>query len=122
GGCLDGIDNGVIAGAAAVIAGQVLADLLAAWPGVQLEKLGSREEHPRRAVPALQRISVLKGALQMHELTGVGEALDRVDLRTVCLNREHEAPAHHLAIEPYRAGTANTLLAADVRAGEAQRF
>ena len=39
---------------------------------------------------------------------------------SVGLHREHQAGAHRLAVEEDRAGAADAVLAADVRAGQAE--
>jgi len=47
-----------------------------------------------------------------------GEALDSPQIVAVGLNREHDARSNGLAVEQDGAGAADTVLAADVRAGE----
>ena len=43
-----------------------------------------------------------------------------VDVAAVGLHGEHDAGAHRLAVEEHRAGAADAVLAADVRAGQTQ--
>ena len=77
---LDRIDDGLIAGAAAVIAGQMLADLLAVrLRHVCLSKILRRHQHARRAEAALQRIAVAKRGLQIGDLAAVGQSFDGLD-------------------------------------------
>jgi hypothetical protein len=47
-----------------------------------------------------------------------GEAFDSPQIVAVGLNREHDARSNGLAVEQDGAGAADTVLAADVRAGE----
>ncbi len=49
------------------------------------------------------------------------EALDGLDLEAVGLDGEEQAAAHGDAVEPHGACAADAVLAADVRAGEAER-
>ena len=58
-----------------------------------------------------------EGALQRIELVAVRQALDGADLFAVRLYREHQARAHRLAVDEHRAGAADAVLAADMRAG-----
>ena len=61
-----------------------------------------------------------KRLLERVELAVLHEALDRQDLRAVGLDGEHDAGARGLAIEQDRARAADPVLAADVRAREAE--
>ena len=62
----------------------------------------------------------MEGALQALELLRVGEALDRLDGAAVGLHGEHQAAAHDVAVHAHGAGPAYAVLAAEVRAGEAE--
>ena len=59
--------------------------------------------------------------LQRRQLVGVGEALDGLDVGAVDLHRQHQAGAHRRAVDDHRAGAADAMLAADVRAGQSER-
>ena len=54
--------------------------------------------------------------LQSVERRVGGERLDRLDVAAVDLHREQAAAAHGDAVDEHRAGAADTVLAADVRA------
>src|SRR6185437_12822796 len=60
--------------------------------------------------------------LQRAHLADFSQAFDRVDSATVGLHREQQAGSRAVAIDRYGAGTADAMLAADMRAGEAERM
>ena len=51
------------------------------------------------------------------QLVAVAEPFDGADVLALRLHREHQAGAHRLAVEDDRAGAADAVLAADMRAG-----
>ena len=59
--------------------------------------------------------------LEHRQLAGGGEPFDGLDLGAVGLDREEQARADGDAVEPHGARTADAVLAADVRAGQAER-
>src|SRR5690242_8695027 len=63
---------------------------------------------------------VPKGLLQAVELAFAGESLDGRHLLPVGLHREHQAGACGAALDEHGARAAHAVLAADVRAGEAE--
>ena len=75
---------------------------------------------PGRAEAALERVVALERVLQRREHRVAGERLDRLHRRAVGLDREQAAAADRDAVEPHGAGAADAVLAADVRAGEAE--
>src|SRR5581483_10393064 len=115
---LHGVDDGVVAGAAAVVARQKCADVLAAAGRALAQELGRGHEHAWRAEPALQGIALDECLLQVGDLAAVGEALDGDDLGAIGLHGEHQAAAYDGAIDAHRAGPAHAVLAAQVRARE----
>ena len=74
----------------------------------------SADQHARRAVAALQRIAALERRLQIGDDAGIRQAFDGFDLGAVALHGKNEATAHHIAVEPHRAGAAHAVLAADM--------
>src|SRR3989454_574192 len=114
----DRIDDRLVAGAAAVVAGEIFADALARRVRLVAQKRLRRHEDARRAETALQRVGEHEGALQLLDLARVGQALDRVHLAAVGLRGEHETGAHDLAVDSHGARAAHAVLAADVGAGE----
>ncbi len=114
------VDDRVVTGAAAVVAGHVLADLVARGlrPGADADPA------PPSACPGVQKphcsaLCSWNAFCSVGELARVRQPLDGVDRAAVGLHREHEAAAHDLAVDANGAGAADAVLAADVRAGEA---
>src|SRR5690242_11721978 len=63
----------------------------------------------------------VEGLLQRVELADPAEAFDGLDRAAVRLHRKHQARARAIAIEQHGTGAADTVLATDMRAGEAER-
>src|SRR5690348_6355386 len=123
----DSRDDVLIAGAAAEISGNRIADFLFAWAGIFAKERGGGQDHARRAIAALQAVLLpesllhgMKAAAAAILLAGGGEAFDGGDVRASGLSGEHGAGLHGLAVEEDGAGAAKARLAADVRAREAQ--
>src|SRR2546426_4028189 len=108
----------LVTGAAAQPGRDPLTDLRLRRVGVDVQEIERRHEHPRRAEAALEPVVLAERFLERMELAGLREPLDRHDLRAVRLNGEHDARARRLAVEHDRAGAADAVLAADVRARE----
>ena len=96
------------------------ADLLARCRRAGRQQLGRRHQHAGRTEPALQRVARDEPLLQVGDLARLREPLDGYDLGAVGLHGEHQAAAHDRAVDPHRAGPAHAMLAAQVRAGEAE--
>ena len=56
--------------------------------------------------------------LERAKFAALGKPFDRADVATLRLRREHEAGSHRRAIDNYRAGAADAVLAPEMRAGE----
>src|SRR6267378_2170345 len=117
---LDGVDDGLVAGAAAVVSGNMVSDLFSGTLLLLQKQILSGHQHSRRAEAALQRVLLVKGLLQRLQLAGIRKALDGVHPAAVRLHGEHQAAAHDIAVDPQGACAAHPVLAADVRAREAQ--
>src|SRR5438067_837479 len=117
---LDGLDNVLIAGAAAEVALEPLADLRLGRRGVLVEQADDRHDHPGGAEAALQRVLLVERLLDGMQLAVLRQALDRGDLRAVGLDSEHGARLDGLSVDHDRARSARGRVAADVRPGEAQ--
>ena len=120
GGVLNGVDDVLVAGAAAEVAGDALADLALRRRRVVFEQRHGRHDHPRRAVAALEAVLLPEAFLQGMQLTVRREALDRRDRGAVGLDREDRAGLRAPAVDEDGAGAALTGVAPDVRAGQAQ--
>src|SRR5262245_2509472 len=118
---LDGGDDVLVARAAAVVPLQPVADLGLAGLGVPLEDVAGGQDHPGGAEAALEAVLLPEGFLEGVELA-VGQALDRGHARPVRLDGEHRAGLHGLTVQEHRARPALARVAADVGAGEPQRF
>src|SRR5215475_6775139 len=88
--------------------------------GLLLQQVLRGHQHSRRAVAALQSIAIAKGGLQIGDFAAVGQAFDRLDIRTIRLNREHQACPDDLAVHPNRASAAYAMLAANMRSRQMQ--
>ncbi len=121
GAALDGVDDVDVAGAPAQVAADRLARLLAGRGGVVAQVGGDGGDEARRAEAALQRMALVEGLLHRpHAAVGRPAALDGRDGCAVEGDREHQAGPHRVAVDEDRAGAADAVLAADVRAGEPQ--
>src|SRR5882672_6910292 len=115
------LDDLLVAGAAAQVPADRIADLLFGRVWVRIQQALSRDQHARRAVAALQAVRFAEAVLQhAHRPVRLGETLDGGDAVAVRLHCVHEAGAHGLPVEHHRARAADAVLAADVRSREAQ--
>ena len=114
-------DDVVVAGAAAEVALEPVADLLLGRVRVLLQQRDRRHDEARRAEAALQRVLLVERLLHRVQLAVRGEALDRRHLAAVGLHGEHRARLHRLAVEQHRARAAGGRVAADVRPLEPER-
>ena len=115
----DRIDDVLVAGAAAQVPRERLADLELVFDFRALPHHIQRgHQHPRSAEAALQRVVIAERPLKGVQLAGLGEALHGRHLRAVGLNGEQQARPDRLAVEQYRARPANPVLATEMRAPE----
>ena len=105
----------LVAGAAAEVAGERLADLVVARVRRSREEVGGGDDESGGAEAALDRSRFDEGRLDGVEPGAVGEPLDRRHLVTVGLRREDEAGADEGAVEQHRARAALPLLARVLR-------
>src|SRR5580658_11093967 len=112
GGQQDAVDDALVAGAPADVAGERFADLLLAGVGVDGEERGGLHDKPRRAETALEAVRIPHRLLQRAQPAVSGQPLDRRDLAACGLDRQDQARAHRPAVEDDRAGTADPVLAA----------
>src|SRR5467141_3456022 len=119
GGELHRLDDLLIAGAAAQVSADRIADLLFGRIRIRIQQSLGSDQHPWSAVAALQAVRLAEAVLQdAQRSVGFGETLDGGDAVAVRLHRVHEAGTHRLSVEHHRARAADAVLAADVRAGE----
>src|SRR3990172_8533428 len=114
----NGLDDVVVAGAAAEVALEAVPDRVRSARLAAVEERDGGEHHPRRAIAALQRVVVVERLLDRVQDAVGGEPFDRRELGPVRLDSEHGAGLHGLAVEQHRAGAARRGVTADVRAGQ----
>ena len=112
------IEDVEIAGAAAKIGRQRLAQPLLVDIGLALQHARGQHQEARGAEPALQRVMVDEGLLQRVQPVAVGEPFHRPDLGAVGLGGEHQTASDRRAVEDDRAGAADPVLAAEMGAGQ----
>ena len=122
GGVEGGGDDALVAGAAAEVAGDRDPHLLLGRIGIVAQELGQRGQHARRAEAALQAVIVAERLLQRIELVGARREPSTVVISwpsacTASIRQERAGQA----VEQDRAGAADAVLAAEMRAGEAER-
>ena len=115
---LNGLDDVVVAGAAAEIAFQPLADLLLGGIRVALHQVDRAHDHAGRTEAALQPVMLAERRLHRVQLAVFGQAFDGRDLRLRGLQREHGAALHRHAVDVHDARAALAGVAADVGAGQ----
>jgi len=113
----DGLDDVLIAGAAAQVGRKHVQELLVADIRPLLQDIGGEHQESGRAEAALQPMMVHERLLQRVQIVAVRQTLDRADFPTVRLHGEHQAGAHRLVVDDDCAGAANAVLAADMGAG-----
>src|SRR3990172_6877498 len=119
----DGLDDEMVAGAAAEVARQHFPDLTLRRRRMFLQERARAHDDPRGAVAALEPVlgpeCLLDGVKRLAERR---DALDGRHLVSVGLRCQHEAGADGLAVEEHRAGTADAVFAPDVGARKIEVF
>src|SRR5439155_12827709 len=87
----DGLDDVVVAGAAAQVPLEALADVGLGRVGVLLQERHRRHHHAGGAVAALEAVVLVEGLLHRVEVPVGGQALDGGDAGAVGLHGEHRA-------------------------------
>src|SRR5215207_1196008 len=113
----DRLDDVLIAGATAKVRRQQIEQILVADVRISLQRVNRQHQETRRAEAALQPVMRHECALHRMQRVALGQTLDGADRLSLRLHREHQAGAHRLVADDYRAGAAHAMLAADVRAG-----
>src|SRR5207247_8112489 len=115
-------DDVLIAGAAAEIAFDAVADLGVGGRRVALQQLFRSHDHAGRAEAALQAMLIPESLLHVVQMAIGGEALDGEEAAAVGLHGEHGAGFDGLAVHLDGAGAADGSLAADMGAGESDHL
>ena len=82
-----------------------------------LQRVHSQHQEAGRTEAALQSVMRDEGALQRMQVVGRAEPLNGPDFPPLRLHGKHQAGARRLIVEDHRAGAADPMLAADMRAG-----
>ena len=75
---------------------------------------------PDEQKPHCAALRAMNSCLQLGELAALGQAFDGVDGLAGNLRRERQAAARGAAVDQHRAGAADAVLAAQMRAGQLQ--
>src|ERR1700719_579364 len=111
----------LVAGIAAQVARNGDADFPLGRVRIVAQEFQERGQYARRAEAALHAVILMKGLLQRMQLVGARcDAFDGEKVVAVRLDGEHQARPHRTAVHQDRAGAAYTVLAAQMRAGEAE--
>jgi hypothetical protein len=114
-----GIDDVLVAGAAAQMPRERVAHSSLIRVRIHREQLGQAHEYARRTETTLQGMMVAKRFLQGVEALVGRQALDCCNLAAVRLHGERQAAARRLAIEEDGARSADAVLATEMRPLEA---
>ena len=68
----------------------------------------------------MQRVAIAEYGLQIGDLAAVGQSFDGLNRGVVRLHRQHQAGTNDLSVHAHGAGTANPMLATDMRSGQLQ--
>jgi hypothetical protein len=98
------INNMRVARTPAQIALEAMRNLLTRRFWIALEKLHSRHDHARRAIPALQPVLFPKTFLHWMHLAILSQPLNGSDFATIRLDGQNRAGLHGLAIQQNCAG------------------
>src|SRR5262245_54492296 len=115
-----GLDDVLVAGAAAEIARQGPPDLVLGRVWVLGQECRRGDHHARRTESALQAVLVLEALLDRMQLARAGQTLYRRDLMPVGLHGEHRAALDWPSVVQHSAGTAVGGVAAGVRTGQGE--
>ena len=116
----DGVENLLVAGAAADVAAEPFLDLFAVGKGVDAQRRGRRHHHAGNAVAALAGAGLVEGLLQHAQFAGLGQRLDSVDPGALHLRHRQQARLHQHAIDEHRTGAAFAGAAAFLVAGQVE--
>src|SRR5258707_7183716 len=115
----DRLDDVLVAGAAADVALELVADgRLVENVAEPANHVDGRDDHAGRAEAALKTVVLVEGLLHRVELVAGSEALDGGDAGAGDLDGERGARLHRDAIDQHQAGAALRSVAADVGAGQ----
>src|SRR5271169_257873 len=110
-----------VAGTAADVAGELVADVALGRIWVLLEQLADGHDHPRRAEAALQGVVLMESRLHRMQCAAAGrETFDRRDSGSVGHHDENRAGFDGLSVDIDGAGATLRRIAPDMGSGEAK--
>jgi len=116
------LDDVLVTGAAADVAGDARADLFFGRVWVFLKQLGRARDHARCAETTLKAVMFLEVLLQDVQRIRAAESFDCRDFCTIGLGHKDGAGFHGFAVHCHRAGAAVRCLAANMRSGDVEFF
>src|SRR3569832_266860 len=116
----DGVGNVRVGTAAADVAAHLLTDLCARFRMTFRNETGRRAELARRAIAALEGITLDESGLQWMQFAIRSKTLDGRNLRAVLGDGEDEATIYPFSIDQHRAGAALSLVASFLGARKLQ--
>jgi hypothetical protein len=114
------LDDSFIAGAATQISSQRFSHVLFRRIRITAQQGCRIHQEAGCTEAALQCVLPVKSLLQFARLSILGQSLDRCDLMSIRLDRQHQTRADRLTVEQYRTRAAGSVLATDVRASQSQ--
>ena len=122
GGGEDGVDDRLVAGAAADVAGDRLHDFGAARGGIAIEQRLGSHQHARRAIAALGGKILGRSASAADAVGSLLQAIQRLDGAAGHGLGQRQAGEMRLAVDQHAAGAAAALAAAEFRRHVADQF
>src|SRR5688500_2506841 len=119
---LDGVDDVLVAGAAAEVSRDGPPDVVLGGVGGVLQQGRRRQHHARSAEPALEAVLLREPFLDGVQLARPAQAFDGGELMPVGLDTEEGARLHGQAVEQHGAGAATGRVAAEVGPGQAEHL
>src|SRR5262245_48487444 len=110
-----GLDDVLIAGAAAEIGREKIENVIIRQVGIRFQRVHRQHQETRRTEPALKRVMFDERALYRMQPVAVGETFDRADALALGLDREHQAGPYRLVVEDHRARATDTVLRSEER-------
>ena len=114
----DGFDDVGVAGAAADLSAQFVADGLRIRARMPLQDVARHDQHARRAEAALQGVALVEMPAQQRHHRIAAQPFERHDRAAVGHDGERQARARRNAVHHHGAGAAGAMLAAEMRRGE----
>ena len=113
-----GLDDVLIAGAAAEIGREKIEDVVIREVRIRFQRVHRQHQKTRRAESTLKRVVLDECALHGMQLVPLGKAFDRADALALGLDREHQAGSDRLIVKDHGTCAAHPVLAPYMRPGQ----